>query len=91
MVLEIKEKIAEVDNGIKPSLAATYNCIGVVYGKRGDIDKELKYYMKALAIREKSLGKNHPSTKLTYKNIMTTYERLGNEENANLYKEKAGL
>ena len=35
--MAIYENIAKEDNGIKPSLAATYNQIGVVYGKKGDI------------------------------------------------------
>ncbi len=84
--MTIKENIALSNNGIKPSLATTYNSIGAVYAKKKELEKSLVYYFKALEIRKNILGNHHPSTKLTYKNIMLTYEKLGDDEKANEYR-----
>ena len=40
----------------------TYNNIAVVYRDQGDYVKAIEYCKKALEIREKVLGTNHPDT-----------------------------
>ncbi|MDR2260506.1 MAG: tetratricopeptide repeat protein, partial [Azoarcus sp.] len=55
---------------------------GVVFDKQGDYDKALEGYRKALAIQEKVLGKDHPSTATTYNNIAEVYHSQGKYEEA---------
>ena len=44
---------------------------------QGDYPLALEYYQKALAIREKVLGLEHPSTAITYNNLAGVYEDQG--------------
>ena len=43
-------------------------------------EKALEWYYKALAIREKVLGAEHPSTAATYANIQEVLLRLGKSD-----------
>lgn len=49
--------------------ATSYNNIGQVYNSQGDYAKALEYHTKALAIREKVFGSEHPDTKAMKKDI----------------------
>ena len=40
-------------------VALSYNNIGLVYSKKGDLYQALDYYQRALEIKEKQLGPNH--------------------------------
>ena len=67
-----------------------FNAIGQVYHyKIGDYDKALEYHLKALEIREKVLGKEHPDTAISYNNIGTVYYIKGDYDNALKYLFKA--
>ncbi len=55
----------------------------------GEYEKALEYYFKALAIREKTLGKEHPSTATSYHNIGALYYTKGDYVNAVSYLNKA--
>jgi len=55
----------------------------------GRYKKVLKYYQKALAISEKVLGTEHPSTATTYNNLGGLYESMGEHEKALEYYQKA--
>ena len=46
-----------------PSLATSYNNIGVVYKNMGEHSKALSYFERALDIRQRSLPPNHPHLK----------------------------
>ena len=72
-----------------PETATTYNNIAGVYYAKGDYDKALEYYEKALEISESKLGKDHPSTATTYNNIALVYEAKGDYDNALEYFLKA--
>ena len=48
-----------------------------MYSRKGEYDIALEWYEKALAIREKVLGKDHPDTATTYNNIAGVYSRKG--------------
>ncbi|CAF1167451.1 unnamed protein product, partial [Didymodactylos carnosus] len=52
-----------------PSLATTYNNIGLVHDEKGEYDKALENYERTLEIELKSLPSNHPSLATTYNNI----------------------
>ena len=67
-----------------------FNAIGQVYHyKIGDYDKALEYYFKALEIREKVLGKEHPDTATSYNNIGLVYGTKGDYDKALEYYFKA--
>ena len=69
--------------------ATSYNNIGAVYCSQGDYDKALEYYSKALAIKEKVLGLEHPDTATFYGNIGAVYYNLGDYDKALEYYFKA--
>ena len=69
--------------------ATLFNNIGLVYEEQGDYGKALEYYEKALAISEKVLGTDHPSTATTYNNIGGVYRAQGDYGKAYEYYEKA--
>ena len=70
-------------------VAVLFNNMAVVYQAQGDYEKALEYYEKAQAIKEKVLGKDHPSTAGTYNNMAGVYEDKGDYEKALEYYEKA--
>jgi tetratricopeptide (TPR) repeat protein len=61
----------------------------MVYDAKGDYDKALEYYGKALEIMESKLGKHHPSTATTYNNIAVVYLAKGDYDKALEYYGKA--
>ena len=63
--------------------------IADIYDSQGDYSKALEWYEKALAIKEKVLGKEHPSTATTYNNIAGVYESQGDYPKALEWCEKA--
>lgn len=70
-------------------LQTCFEYIGVTYYNQGDYEKALDFYFKALAIREKVLGTEHPDTAISYNNIGVAYDRLGDYEKALDYYFKA--
>ncbi|MBQ1817984.1 MAG: tetratricopeptide repeat protein, partial [Clostridia bacterium] len=60
-----------------------------VYQAMGDYDKALKYMKKDLAISEKMLGAEHPSTAVTYANIGALRLKQNNHAEAVKYLTKA--
>lgn len=69
--------------------ATSYNNRGYACFCRGNCTEALDYYFKALAIREKELGENHPDTAESYNNIGVAYGDLGNYTEAMAYHRKA--
>jgi len=49
----------------------------LVYEKQGYYAKALKWHQKALNLKEKTLGKEHPSIAITYNNITGIYYNQG--------------
>jgi len=72
-----------------PSLAATYNNVGIIYAALGNNEKALKYKKKALEIYKQVLPPLHPDLAASYTNVGSTYGHLGDHEKALEYKEKA--
>ena len=52
-----------------PNLATSYNNVGGAWGDLGDHRKELEFFQKALAIREKVLPPDHPDLATSYNNV----------------------
>ena len=71
------------------NLANLMGWIGLYSDDRADYSKALEWYRKALAITEKVLGKEHPSTATTYNNIAGVYDNQGNYEEALEWYRKA--
>jgi tetratricopeptide (TPR) repeat protein len=63
--------------------------MAVLYSDQGDYEKALEYYGKALAIRERVLGAEHPDTAKTYNNMAVVYENQGDYKKALEYCSKA--
>ena len=54
----------------------------MVMNDKGDYHGALEMYQKCLAIQEKSLGKDHPSTATTYNNIGIMMKANGDTDGA---------
>jgi len=76
-----------------PSLAATYNNLGVAYDDNGDYDEAIEQYEKALDIYEiHPAYKAHPETATTYNNLGIAYRKKGEYDKAiELYKKALGI
>ncbi len=62
---------------------------GSCYDAQSQYDKALKFYFKALGMKEKILGNNHPDTAATYYNIGSVYYNLGSYNDALNFYDKA--
>ena len=69
--------------------ATLLNNLGGVYEAQGEYEKALENYRKALSIKERVLGKNHPATAATYNNMGGVYRAKGEYEKALEYYGKA--
>ena len=58
------------------------NSIAGTLADQGDYDKSTEYYDKAIIIREKVLGTDHPETASVYNNIALVYYEKGDYEKA---------
>ncbi|HEX9652112.1 MAG TPA: tetratricopeptide repeat protein, partial [bacterium] len=56
---------------------------------QGLYEKAEPLYLRALAIREKVHGPNHPSVALVLRNLGTLYKRAGRLDEAEKVKERA--
>ncbi|MCL2573383.1 MAG: tetratricopeptide repeat protein [Defluviitaleaceae bacterium] len=63
--------------------------ISLVYSAMGHYQEELSKLNEALSIREKTLGKEHPSTATTYNNIASVYDNQGDHTKALEWYNKA--
>jgi CHAT domain-containing protein/Tfp pilus assembly protein PilF len=62
---------------------------GVIYEEMGEYKQAFKYYKKALDIRERVLGKEHPLTAQSYSNMGQVYHNTGNYKKSLTYHKKA--
>jgi TPR repeat protein len=69
--------------------ADEYEVSGYAYSELGDYNQALVYNHKALAIREKIFGTEHPITSWSYNSIGCAYSELGNYPKALEYYQKA--
>ena len=59
-----------------PSVATSYNNIGLSLNRKGEYDKALDFYQKCLDIRLKTLGAEHPSVATSYFDLGQCYQKL---------------
>jgi len=77
------------DEAEQKKIAWVYHEAGFGFHRSGDYAKALAWYDKALAIREKALGAEHPDTASTYNNIAGIYQDQGDYEKALAWYGKA--
>ncbi len=69
--------------------APIYNQLGSVKYQQGEYQKAIRFYEKALAIKQQSLPPNHPSLATSYNNIGNVYQNMGDYPKALSYYEKS--
>ncbi|MDR1705013.1 MAG: toll/interleukin-1 receptor domain-containing protein [Clostridiales bacterium] len=82
-------RLLEDDGEAMEKTGRLYNEAGVGLYKCGQYDGALELYNKALVVKEKALGKEHPSTATTYNNIALVYDNQGDYRAALEWHEKA--
>ena len=70
-------------------MASSYNNIGAVHVNKGEYDKALEHFQKALAIDLKQLGPEHPDVAASYHNMAYVYKAKKDLAKAKEYWEKA--
>jgi tetratricopeptide (TPR) repeat protein len=55
------------------ALATLANILSLRYQDIGELERALEFQLKALTIREKILGENHPDLATSYHNLSTLY------------------
>ena len=63
-------------------MATSFDNIGLVYQKKGDIENALVQHQKALEIRTRVFGSDHPDVAASYNNIAIIYQNQGKYEEA---------
>ena len=59
-----KSRKARTNERETAEVAATYNNMGMVYEKKGDLQRALELYDNSLLIKMKLLGEDHPDVAL---------------------------
>ena len=70
--LLIQQKILPENH---PSIASSYNNIGIVYQQQGKYAQAIENYQKSLEIKERCFPENHPYIALSYNNIGLVYAK----------------
>jgi tetratricopeptide (TPR) repeat protein len=73
----------------KENIGIINHRIGMGLHYQGDYCKALEYNQKALTIREKVQGTEHPDTATTYNNMALVYQAQGDYPKALKYYQKA--
>ena len=63
-------------------MAASCNVIGAVYEQKGDLENALLQHQRALEIRTRVFGSEHPYVAMSYGNMGYVYRSLGKAEEA---------
>ncbi len=78
--------------GDNPDVAHTYNTLGNAHLHRdrpGDQDEAIRWYRRALDVKEKVYGKDHPTTAVTLNNLGGAYQNKGKYDDALALHERA--
>ncbi|MCD8354571.1 MAG: tetratricopeptide repeat protein [Clostridiales bacterium] len=87
----IEAVLEKVEDRLEESqtTSALYTRLGSVYGEQGKYAQAEEYYQKALNIRLKALGENHPDTATSYNNLGVAYDDQGKLAQAEVCQRKA--
>ena len=77
------------DKETQTELATSYNNLAGLYKSMGAFEKAEPLYDKALSIREKVLGEEHPDTATSYNNLAVFYYNTEELEKAYAFMKKA--
>ena len=86
---EIALGIYTLSGGNDESIATLLNNLGLVWDSKGNYDKAIDYYEKALQINMKALGENHIEVATNYNNLGSAWQSKGDYDKAIDYFEKA--
>lgn len=74
---------------LDPEYGAGYFILGNVHFDKGDYDKAIEYYQKALTIDLNALGPDHPDMAASYNNLGIAYDAKGDYDRAVEYHRQA--
>ena len=74
--------VIELGRGDDDVRAQLLNNMGIVSWRQAEFDKALDYHLKALAIKEKSLGPEHPGVAISLNNLGVVLRQQGQYEKA---------
>jgi len=74
---------------IDPGYSEAFNNLGLAYRSKGDYDRAIKFYQKALKIDLKQLGHDHPNVATRYNNMGVAFSRKREYDKAIEYYQKA--
>ena len=63
-------------------MAASYSNIGVVYQEKGDLENALLQHQRALEIRTRVFGSEHPDVAMSYQHIVAVHFKEGKRAQA---------
>ena len=85
--LEMWLRIFEKED--QPLIASLYYKIGIIHSSLENNDKAIENHFRALAIRGRCLGENHPDTAESYEALGALFDAYGNFFDAHLFYSKA--
>jgi tetratricopeptide (TPR) repeat protein len=70
-------------------VAGDYNSLGGAWSSKGEYDKAIEYYEKALQINVRAFGDQHPNLAVDYRSLGGAWSSKGEYDKAIEYYEKA--
>ena len=61
-------------------MATDWNNLGAAWWNKGDYDKAIDYYEKALKVMKRFLGTQHPSTIIIINNLKKARQKLADSQ-----------
>jgi tetratricopeptide (TPR) repeat protein len=74
---------------LEPGNAEYLNMVGVAYNALGEYGRALDYHERAMAIRKKVYGEQHPDVATSLNNLGSAYDALGDNSKAISYYEQS--
>lgn len=82
LCLEFKDRVENVNGLLHPNTAGALNNLGLIYQARGEHEKALESFERALRIYETTRGKEHPSVAASLLNLTIPLESMGRYDEA---------
>jgi len=84
---EVEQLCGQIEDQTK--IAECYNEIGMVYHKKAELQKALRYFEQALEIDRAAFGDQHPDVATDLNNLGTAWNELGEHHKAIEYYDQA--